>query len=302
MTKGTKRMLVIGGMLLALALGMVVIGQTEQQAVSAQSPDGHSLDAADGDPTDTVFVDNDGNVGIRTTNTKATLDINGHVNVQDGNNAGVIYFPQSGNLPNLYIRSDDDPSTYEEASERLFVGGNGNVGIGTANPLANLDVVGHSRLGTGIADSWFPYPGDGWAYVSGRGIVFRSDAAGGYAERMKIEANGNVGIGTSNPQHKLSVKGTAQATEVVIADPEDFPDFVFEDGYKLMPLAQLEEYINQNGHLPDVPSAEEVGEQGLQVGEMQTSLLQKIEELTLYVIDLKKENDALKEQLEALQK
>jgi hypothetical protein len=153
MTKSTKWMVVISGLFLALALGMLLGGQTVQQVVSAQSPDsgdGHSLDAADGDPTDAVFVDNNGNVGIRTLNPKATFDIGGHVNVQDGNNAGVMYFPQSGNLPNLYIRSDDDPSTYEEASERLFVGGNGNVGIGTIEPAAKLHIKGETNYLQGL--------------------------------------------------------------------------------------------------------------------------------------------------------
>jgi hypothetical protein len=258
---------------------------------------------------------------------------------------------------------------------------NGNVGIGTENPTAKLDVAGYNILGNGIANSHFPWSGDGWAYVSGKGIVFRSDAAGEYAERMRIADNGNIGIGTSEPrtplhvlgristgadhtsagaitffppdgkawfhidngpagrptdkpgrlrisagvnpgddefvsilqdgrvgigttapQHKLSVKGTVQSTEVVVVAPQDFPDFVFEDGYKLMSLTELEKYISQHGHLPGVPSAEEVDEKGLHVGETQAQLLQKIEELTLYVIDLKKENETLKERVEALER
>ncbi|MDX9907565.1 MAG: hypothetical protein RBS55_13340, partial [Bacteroidales bacterium] len=72
-------------------------------------------------------------------------------------------------------------------------------------------------------------------------------------------------------------------------------DFVFEDGYNLMPLAELEAYINHHNHLPDVPSAEEVISNGNNLGEMDAILLQKIEELTLYVIELKKENEALKQ-------
>jgi hypothetical protein len=283
-------------------------------AVSAQSPDGHSLDAADGDPTDAVFVDNDGNVGIGTTGPRTQFHVLGRISTgAEGASPGSItFFLQDGRG---WFHIDNGPASNRTIGRLRISGGvnpgdlemvsildNGNVGIGTSSPEAMLDVAGYNRLGAGIADSWFPYWGDGWAYVSGKGIVFREDAAGEYAERMRIADNGNVDIGTTDPQHKLSVKGTVQSTEVVVVAPQDFPDFVFEDGYNLMTLAELEKYINQHGYLPGIPSAEEVDEKGLHVGEMQAQLLQKMEELTLYVIDLKKENEALKERMEAMGK
>ena len=74
----------------------------------------------------------------------------------------------------------------------------------------------------------------------------------------------------------------------------DWSDFVFDDGYRLMPLGEVERYIDANRHLPEVPSAQEVEENGVDVGEMNKLLLQKVEELTLYIIDLQKQIDELK--------
>ena len=71
-------------------------------------------------------------------------------------------------------------------------------------------------------------------------------------------------------------------------------DYVFDEGYRLMPLGEVEQYVTAHRHLPDVPSASEVEENGVDVGEMNKLLLQKVEELTLYVIDLQKQIDELK--------
>ena len=102
----------------------------------------------------------------------------------------------------------------------------------------------------------------------------------------------------------LSVYGTIVATELVIIEDDhsdwEWPDYVFDDGYNLLPLNELEQSIKNNKHLPGIPSAEEVSKNGLIISEMQAKLLQKIEELTLYVIDLKKENDTMKKEIECL--
>jgi hypothetical protein len=119
---------------------------------------------------------------------------------------------------------------------------------------------------------------------------------------MRIDTNGNIGIGTTNPGiYKLAVNGTIAAKEVIV-DVSIFADFVFEENYKLMSLSEVEKYIKKNKHLPNIPSEKEVKAKGLGLGEMQAKLLQKIEELTLYVIDLKKENETLKKRVELLEK
>jgi hypothetical protein len=105
---------------------------------------------------------------------------------------------------------------------------------------------------------------------------------------------GYVGIGTTNPQSELSVNGkiTAKEIEVLITG---WPDFVFENNYKLKSLQEVESFISANGHLPNVPSAKEVEEGGINLGKLNATLLQKIEELTLYVIDQNKEIEKLKQ-------
>jgi len=100
---------------------------------------------------------------------------------------------------------------------------------------------------------------------------------------------GNVGIGTSNPQYLLDVKGIIRATEVKIQSIDQFyADFVFAKDYALPTLKEVDTFIQTNGHLPDVPSAADVKENGINLVEMQVKLLQKVEELTLYTIEQQK--------------
>ena len=98
--------------------------------------------------------------------------------------------------------------------------------------------------------------------------------------------DGKVGIGTSSPVYKLDVDGTLRAKKVIVES--DCADFVFEDDYQLMQLDHLEEYIKSNKHLPGIPTAQTVQQDGVSIGQSQAQLLQKIEELTLYVIDINK--------------
>ena len=112
--------------------------------------------------------------------------------------------------------------------------------------------------------------------------------------KVLFNNTGNVGIGTSNPTEKLSVNGNIKCKQVEVS-LTGWSDFVFNEDYKLMPLEELDQYLKEHKHLPDVPSAEEVISNGNNLGEMDAILLQKIEELTLYVIELKKENEQLKQ-------
>ncbi|MBC7937739.1 MAG: hypothetical protein H7Y86_20510, partial [Rhizobacter sp.] len=113
------------------------------------------------------------------------------------------------------------------------------------------------------------------------------------ANRVFILGNGNVGIGTDNPTYKLSVNGNVRSKEVVVESI--WADYVFDKNYKLKSLNEVEQFIEEHNHLPGIPSAKEIQQYGLNVGELQTKMMEKIEELTLYIIDLKKQIDSIQQ-------
>lgn len=104
---------------------------------------------------------------------------------------------------------------------------------------------------------------------------------------------GFVGIGVDNPQHELDVKGSMRACKLIANDLDGWCDYVFEDDYELMSLAELESFITMNKHLPGIPTEEEVAENGVDLGEMNKKLLKKVEELSLYIIEQEKRIQAL---------
>ena len=109
----------------------------------------------------------------------------------------------------------------------------------------------------------------------------------------------NVGIGIDFPQNKFEVNGTIRSKELIV-EAINWPDYVFADNYTLHPLETVEKYILQNKHLPGIPSAKQIEENGLQVGDTQKKMMEKIEELTLYLIEQNKEMDLLKKQVRQL--
>ena len=114
---------------------------------------------------------------------------------------------------------------------------------------------------------------------------------------------GEIAINTETfaTGYQMSVNGKIICTELRVAALTNWPDYVFSDDYKLMPLDELEEAISQNGHLPNIPSAEQVEAEGFEVGMMNKLLMEKVEELTLYIIELNKQVEAQNKRIQELE-
>ena len=218
------------------------------------------------------------------------------------------------------------PTVTFSGSTGLFITTAGKVGIGTTSPTGNLTVGGRGNINpnpshtneadyTGLNLTFkeedvfggnfdlgvikMVQPAD--AYVDYADMVFQT-SLGTTTEKMRISGEGNVSIGTPDAKgYKLAVNGTAIATEMFVKLHGDWPDFVFKPTYKLPKLSEVKAYIDANQHLPDMPSEAEVAKSGIKLGEMNTLLVKKVEELTLYLIEQDKEKKQLAEKLESQQ-
>lgn len=113
---------------------------------------------------------------------------------------------------------------------------------------------------------------------------------------------GKVGVGTSTVpgDYKMAIDGKLISEEIKVQLSGNWPDYVFKEGYDLPPLEEIQKYVAEKGHLPNIPSAQEVKDHGVELGEMNRLLLEKIEELTLYLIELKRENAKQQAEINAL--
>ncbi len=204
---------------------------------------------------------NTGNVGIGTNNPNFNLDVAGSLN------ATSIFLNGS---------ALESPIWSLNGNEVFY--NTGNVGVGTNDPNFTLDVNGSMN-----ATSIFL---NGSAITSSQWTTLTNDIS---------YTTGNVGIGTTNTQgYMLAVAGNVIAEGVKVELEGNWPDFVFEKEFNLMELDEVKKFINKNRHLPNIPSAKNVKQNGIDLGIMDAKLLQKIEELTLYIIRQQEEIDSLK--------
>ena len=221
---------------------------------------------------DDLTIDGSGNVGIGI-KTPA-----GKAHIQGRGSALNAYTEVSGDL---IVQSNTGGRNIETGAQLEFVipanGDGGNMWgqgriITVAGNTASLNATGKMILGT---RRQYDKLGDGTHWY--------------YGDDLTIDGSGNVGIGTTNPAQKLTVKGTVYTTEVKVdLSAGSGPDYVFEKDYTLPSLESVKTYIDQNKHLPEVPSAKEMEANGINLSEMNMLLLKKVEELTLYILEQEK--------------
>lgn len=281
-------------------------------------------------------MDGFGNLGIGTSEPTNRLEVAGttfnrisaivNADVQTGfqlkkNGANAtdweFYIPQGNTDLRFHKAGVGDIITFNNA---------GKIGIGTSAPNSSLHLLGTGGASTYItldktsSDTEnglnFCLAGSAKFYLySDNGSNALKIQATGLAEeddnspRMQfplsnkniymVQSGGNVGIGTTEPDAKLAVAGNIHTQEVKV-DLNNWHDYVFEENYDLPSLSEIEKFVKENKHLPEVPTEKEVQANGINIGEMSGVLLKKIEELTLYVIELNKTNEQLTEQVETL--
>jgi hypothetical protein len=271
------------------------------------------------DGTDRVMVDQAGKVGIGTFPPIAKLHVDGgddaepnpfdgngylmlgdpiHTNVIFDNNE--ILARDGANSATLTVQNDGGAFKVG-STNRLFVGDNGNVGINTGNPLAKLDVIGRIRVdqdneAIGITGN-NPYIGLWFNDIYRSKIQQLTDQLYIHSnDKVHLDGDqiaiGNM-LGTADG-YKLTVTGKIICEELKVELTANWPDYVFADEYQLKPLYELKSFIETNHHLPNIPTAIDVEKEGFEVGEMNRKLLEKVEELTLYVIALQEQIDQLK--------
>ncbi|MDR7130063.1 hypothetical protein J2X69_002410 [Algoriphagus sp. 4150] len=225
----------------------------------------------------------------------------------------------SGNNDGGFLYRIFDGSSYTN----LFnIKPNGRVGLGVAEPVGSLDVKGLTYLrasptfNTEVEQLRFGrFDNDGRYHsifsnhsgaLASNYLQFRiHDNSLGSPYKVQISVmtlygNGSVGIGTTKvPTEMLEVNGKIKTREVNVT-ASGWADHVFKSDYKLIPLVELESFIQKNGHLPNIPTEGEVAEKGVNLAEMNVKLLEKVEELTLYLLEFHRKNEEQDQMIQEL--
>lgn len=256
-----------------------------------------------------LVISSAGNVGIGTSSPAEKFHVSGNLLMNatnpifslqnDGTDKG--YIQLSGNDVRLGTFASNDLGKLilrVNGLNTLTVTPDGNVGIGNETPSGKLHVAGRTYLnngsGEGLAiDGTNPFM---QFYSSGTARFFMqlngthltlSHVTGNTTGRLILNGN-QVTIGQITPAagYKLSIDGKAICEELKVQLKGNWPDYVFKNDYQLRSISELKSFIEKNNHLPGIPAAAEIEKNGIELGNMQKRMMEKIEELTLYIIQL----------------
>lgn len=255
--------------------------------------------------TDTLFTfTKEGRLGIGTLTPSGLLDVNGNANINGDTNI-------NGNVTinNHFLKFA--PANNTDAIIQRTTSGNMVVNSGAGTSSLYLNYASAYNAGTGginifdggttnYAKLWITKGGGGNGIESIAGNLVISPSGG----RVIISDLSNTSLTVPAANYKLIVQGgmLTEKVKVAVQNSANWSDYVFAEDYNLMSLYDVEKYIKKNQHLPNVPSAKQLEKEGLDLGEMQAKQMEKIEELTLYMIEMKKEIDSLKKENSELRK
>ncbi|CAL2105235.1 exported hypothetical protein [Tenacibaculum sp. 190524A02b] len=271
--------------------------------LSINAYDGVSFTTGSGSRNERMRITQEGNVGIGTDNPSSELEIKSKLN----NNAEIHINSSTDGTPSIIRFQDADINTwgllsnyptvdkfsiynYQKRENAIVIDKESNVGIGTYDPKEKLEIDGSVIIKNGHNLSWGNKYGEGIPTIAANvtsGIHFYPNGST-LGATMQIYKDGKTRF-TNN----VAVLGKLESKEIKVTKTPT-ADFVFEADYKLPSLETIEKHIKEKKHLPEIASAKEMEKNGVNVGNFQIQLLQKIEELTLYTIDQDKEIKALK--------
>ncbi|NML22167.1 hypothetical protein HHL16_14890 [Pseudoflavitalea sp. G-6-1-2] len=283
---------------------------------------------------ESIRITSTGRVGINTINPATQLHVNGNATVNnilygDTTHANLLLSKTGGSKLSWgtdaslsQVMCGGPVTLWTAGVERFRVNPNGAIGVGTSSPGAMFHVKGTIKFETltenttparvivsdvngnlawrdaagigGSANSW-TLDGATVGAIKNFGTTDNFDLPfiTNNTEKMRIKADGSVTIGTAAPRGMLAVNGDVYAKKVKIT-ATGWADYVFADDYKLPSLKEVEAFIRKNKHLPEVPTAAEIEKNGADVGETQVTLLKKVEEMTLYIIEQQKQIEQMK--------
>lgn len=252
-----------------------------------------------------MTIDPSGQVGIGTGMPTSVLTVNAPantaINLQTlGTNKGFIKISD-----NDMILGPNSLGAFRVSTNginRMHVSNNGNVGIGTTEASSTFLTIGENGNGRSGASFLGTINNTEWGnlfFTASGGTLncYEGDLtirAGGVGLKFFEDGDFAMGGTTKATNHRLSVHGKIIATELTALSIFNWPDYVFADDYKLKSLVEVKKFIAENKHLPNIPAATEIEKNGIQLGDMSKRLMEKVEELTLYIIQLQEQVDELK--------